>query len=246
MSIESTCPNCNKRLKAAAGAKVACPGCKTIFRMPMPPPEPPAAPAPAPAEMKEAMLELDHLPAPSEIRVEDKPAPPLPAESDEIYDAVLEGSPPPMRPDSAKDADEPAAKKKRRRQLYEDEIECPECGTVNHEDDSRCRKCDARLHGRPRGRRRSSESDGGLDSLIPYKNAWALWSYYLSVFSLIPCIAIPLGLAALITGIKGLSYANEHPKAKGKAHAWVGIILGGLCLLGNVSFIVFLVWAGSR
>jgi hypothetical protein len=57
----------------------------------------------------------------------------------------------------------------------------------------------------------------------------ALLAYYLGVFSLIPCIGIPLGIAALVLGIKGLKYAKLHPEAKGKAHAWAGIILGTLC-----------------
>jgi hypothetical protein len=37
-----------------------------------------------------------------------------------------------------------------------------------------------------------------------------------------------MGFAALIQGIKGVRNAREHPEVKGKVHAWVGIITGGL------------------
>ena len=52
----------------------------------------------------------------------------------------------------------------------------------------------------------------------------ALLAYYLGVFSLIPCIGIPLGIAALVLGIKGLKYAKLHPEAKGKGARWAKII----------------------
>jgi hypothetical protein len=75
-------------------------------------------------------------------------------------------------------------------------------------------------------------SDGGVAVVIPYKNPKALIAYYLGVFSLIPCVGIPLGIAAVILGILGLKFAAANPTARGKVHAWVGIILGGLCALG--------------
>jgi len=65
----------------------------------------------------------------------------------------------------------------------------------------------------------------------------ALVGYYLAVFSLIPCAGFILGLAALILGIIGLRLAKKQPTAKGKAHAWVGIILGGLIFLAHLVFI---------
>jgi len=71
----------------------------------------------------------------------------------------------------------------------------------------------------------------GMDALIPTKNPNALIAYYLGVFSLIPCIGLLLAVPALILGIKGLKFANEHPESKGKAHALVGIIMGGLFTL---------------
>lgn len=77
----------------------------------------------------------------------------------------------------------------------------------------------------------SPSSDSASDpvtTVIPYKNMPALISYYLAVFSLIPCLGIPLGLAALVLGVIGLKRAREHPEIRGKVHAWIGIILGGL------------------
>jgi len=70
-----------------------------------------------------------------------------------------------------------------------------------------------------------------MDALIPTKNPNALIAYYLGVFSLIPCLGLILAIPALILGLKGLKFANEHPETKGKAHAWVGIIMGALFTL---------------
>jgi len=70
-----------------------------------------------------------------------------------------------------------------------------------------------------------------MDGLIPTKNPSALIAYYLGVFSIIPCIGLVLAIPALILGIKGLQFANQFPQVKGKAHALVGIIMGGLFTL---------------
>ena len=78
-----------------------------------------------------------------------------------------------------------------------------------------------------------------VDGVIPYKNPKALIAYYLGVFSLIPGIGILLGIAAFILGILGLQDAKKDPQAKGKVHAWIGIIVGGLFGFG---YLVLLVW----
>ena len=77
-----------------------------------------------------------------------------------------------------------------------------------------------------------------VSRMIPYRNVPALIAYYLGIFSLIPCVGLPLGIAALILGIIGLKRAGQNPQAKGKVHAWIGIILGGLCALGNIAGIL--------
>jgi len=68
-----------------------------------------------------------------------------------------------------------------------------------------------------------------LRKVVPYKNPFALFAYYLAVFSLIPILGLPLGLIAFILGIVGLIYASTHEETHGRAHAIVGIILGGFC-----------------
>jgi len=82
--------------------------------------------------------------------------------------------------------------------------------------------------------------DDAISTLIPYRNVPALFAYYCGVFALIPCIGVLLGLAALILGIVGLKTAARQPSAKGRIHAWVGIVLGSLVLLAHAGFAVFL------
>lgn len=74
--------------------------------------------------------------------------------------------------------------------------------------------------------------DSPISAVVPYKNPKALIAYYLAIFSLIPCVGIPLGIVAVILGVLGLKVAKSHPTAHGTVHAWIGIILGGLCALG--------------
>jgi hypothetical protein len=69
----------------------------------------------------------------------------------------------------------------------------------------------------------------------------ALFAYYCGVFSLIPCIGGILGLAAVILGFVGLRVAGDQPSAKGKVHAWIGIILGGVILVLHIGAIVLIV-----
>ena len=113
---------------------------------------------------------------------------------------------------------------------------CSNCGRDIAEGAAFCGHC-----GKP-SRETQSTGDSGIQVIIPYKNIPALIAYYLGVFSLIPCIGCPLGIAALVLGILGLKRANEHPEAKGKVHAWVGIIVGGLFgilyLVGTIIFVV--------
>jgi len=78
------------------------------------------------------------------------------------------------------------------------------------------------------------DSTGGI---IPYKNPHALTAYYLGVFSIIPLLGLFLGAAALVLGIIGLRKRRERPIIRGAAHAWIGIIAGGL----SVSVHLFLV-----
>ena len=94
-----------------------------------------------------------------------------------------------------------------------------------------------------RARRGRGDATGGL---IPYKNAKALASYYCGVFALIPCLGAILGPVALILGFMGLAHANKMPESKGKAHAIVGIVLGGLVILGHIIGVAVLGFGAAR
>lgn len=108
---------------------------------------------------------------------------------------------------------------------------CTKCGQQNQENNYKCTRCESLLHAESLPGYVVS-SDNTLGGLIPYRNARALWAYYLGVFSLIPFLGIPLGVVAMVLGIKGLKYAELHPEAKGKVHAWIGIIAGGVFAFG--------------
>jgi hypothetical protein len=124
-------------------------------------------------------------------------------------------------------------------------IFCVKCGQQNDRDGQKCSRCGAALAETPQPTVVTVSDEGTLGGLIPYKNAQALAAYYVAVFSLIPCAAIPLGIIALVLGIRGLKFARLHPEAKGRAHAWTGIILGGICALANITAIVVLIVAAS-
>jgi hypothetical protein len=100
---------------------------------------------------------------------------------------------------------------------------CSKCGTQNNDENLKCTQCGQVL----RTATPTTTGSDGLNSIIPYKNSKALTAYYLGVFSIIPCLGAPLGIAAFVLGLGGLKYAKEHPEAKGKTHAWVGILVGG-------------------
>lgn len=90
---------------------------------------------------------------------------------------------------------------------------CSQCGTNNAQDDL-------------------------VRKMIPH-NTYALISYYVGIICLL-CLW-PGGIAAIIFGIMGIKYANENVEAKGKIHAWVGIVLGVLevilCVIAIISFL---------
>ena len=89
-------------------------------------------------------------------------------------------------------------------------------------------------------------ANNAISTLIPYRNAPALIAYYLGVFSLIPCVGFLLGLAAIILGVMGLKQASNRPETKGKAHAWVGIILGALVIIAHIVLGILFFAAASR
>lgn len=118
---------------------------------------------------------------------------------------------------------------------------CWRCGEFNAEEFERCTKCDAEL----RAVDIACPAEE-MSTIVPYKNPNALTAYYLGVFSLIPGLGLLLGVGAIVLGITGLNYYNLYPRAKGKVHAWVGIVLGGLSAVAHIGFGVWLfISAGS-
>lgn len=94
-------------------------------------------------------------------------------------------------------------------------------------------------YGQPFGADQPAD-DSVLTSIVPVRNPAALASYYLGVFGLIPCLGLPLAVAAILFGVSGLRAARRLPEAKGQAHAWVGIILGSIVtLLSLVAVVLF-------
>lgn len=71
-------------------------------------------------------------------------------------------------------------------------------------------------------------SEEMIETLIPVKNQSALAAYYLGLFSLFPVLGLPLAIAAVILGRKGLAKVRSQPEVRGTAHAWVGLICGTL------------------
>ena len=122
-------------------------------------------------------------------------------------------------------------------------IFCRKCGEKNDGNAYKCTACGFLLHEKSAPQYVVSE-DSTMGGLIPYKNAKALWAYYLGIFSLIPFLGILPGIAALVLGVQGLKYAEENSQAKGKGHAWVGVVLGGISVVGMILF-VLLVMVGT-
>jgi hypothetical protein len=89
-------------------------------------------------------------------------------------------------------------------------------------------------------------ADSTVGGLIPYKNAQALWAYYLGIFALIPCIGIPaIVYSAQVVGkvqagdIQGAIEASN----KAKMRAWIsfgvglvgGVIYGIIVVIGTIA-----------
>jgi len=78
----------------------------------------------------------------------------------------------------------------------------------------------------------SAQGEGGVSTVIPYKNVPALIAYYVGVFCIIcpPLLCFP----AIILGVIGLRRVKENPEIKGTAHAWIGILSGSFFLLLSI------------
>ncbi len=85
-----------------------------------------------------------------------------------------------------------------------------------------------------------SSGDGGISTLIPYRNPKALAAYYLGFFSLIPVVGLIAAPFALVLGIMGVRKARANPEAKGTIHACLGIVFGLASLLCGSAVLGFI------
>lgn len=123
---------------------------------------------------------------------------------------------------------------------------CARCGAPNDAGLAQCPHCGQSLLAAwppPPPVYYPPSAGGGLNALIPANNPSALAAYYLGIFSIIPCLAIPMGIAAVVLGVRGLKLFQAHPEVRGRTHAWVGIIAGGFFALLNLAGILFVVIA---
>jgi hypothetical protein len=87
------------------------------------------------------------------------------------------------------------------------------------------------------------DATGGV---IPYKNPHALTSYYLGVFSIIPLLGFILGCIAVPLGISGLRKRKQNPVIRGTAHAWIGIVAGGLSIAVHLVLFALTIYGATR
>lgn len=132
---------------------------------------------------------------------------------------------------------------------------CARCGAPNPDGFLQCAHCGQDLHGAAwppspygnpvQGYPPPTKTIGGLEGLIPVNNPAALTAYYLGIFSFIPCLGLPLGIGALVLGLRGLSFVKLHPEVKGRTHALVGVttgsLFGALNLIGIIAAVIGLV-----
>lgn len=118
---------------------------------------------------------------------------------------------------------------------------CTACGKKVSGGAIKCSDCSPRASStRTHSNRVSSGSDNAVNQVVPYTNPAALISYYLGVFSIIPCFALILGPAAVILSLWGFSKLRDNPGSGGKFHCYIGLLVGGLCFVVNLFFIILI------
>ena len=87
----------------------------------------------------------------------------------------------------------------------------------------------------------SPKNNDTLQTLIPTKNKLALFAYYFGVFGFMPFLGLPLSIAAVVCGYKGLNRYHTIPTPGAKGHAIAGIVMGLLQLAVFATFIVVMI-----
>ena len=134
-------------------------------------------------------------------------------------------------------------------------MKCPECSAENPDDALVCRVCGYEFQHNPfeappqEANSPAPAGSGEGDStggIIPYKNPSALISYYLGIASGLPLIGLPIGIVALILGIKGLRDRKKNPAIKGSVHAGIGIGCGTIfTILWSIIIIGLIIGAAA-
>jgi hypothetical protein len=104
-------------------------------------------------------------------------------------------------------------------------MKCWKCGAENPDQLQTCARCGTDLGVVLAQTVVEGDATGGI---IPYKNPKALIAYYLGIFSGLPIIGLPIGVAAFILGFLGLRDRRRNPVIKGSVHAGIGIGCGCL------------------
>jgi hypothetical protein len=113
---------------------------------------------------------------------------------------------------------------------------CPSCGVTSPSSVGvACPRCGAAFP--------NQGAENAAEFFIP-KNSLALAAYYISLGSILT--GALLGIPAIVLGILGIKRANKFPASRGKAHAWVGIILGTLTTLATVALFALIFLAANR
>ena len=95
---------------------------------------------------------------------------------------------------------------------------CPQCGKPL-DSKNRCAACGVSLG-------TGGDGDAGLGLIVPLNvEPVSMIASYAALFGL---LISPLGLVAFPMGIIGLRRCGRDPSVRGKARAWVAIVLGGL------------------
>lgn len=127
-------------------------------------------------------------------------------------------------------------------------IRCAKCSFENPDGSVRCQRCGIALvnpfqespeviHAVAVG------PDEGVATVIPYRNASALFAYYLGLFSCFPALGFPLAIVALVLGVRGLRAVRANPSVHGTAHAWIGLVCGTIGFLINLVIICGIILA---
>jgi hypothetical protein len=82
---------------------------------------------------------------------------------------------------------------------------------------------------------------GSTPPIVPGQNGPAQVAFYLGLCSIVPCLGLPLGAAAVYYALQGFRLQQENPIVGGGTQAWIGAIAGSLFGLFNLAMFVLMV-----